>query len=129
MSATGIAGMGAVVAAAVALAGAPNAQAQPPPNAECTAEQQAAGDQECKQQQPPGLPDLQPPRNPNDVATQPGPAQQPPPQQGDLADTNCWVVNGVPRWNAPGTAPAPASTTDIVEWCPTKYGLTPRPPR
>jgi len=106
-----------VAAAGAMLAGAPAAFSQPPGEGcpQQDAPPQGAEQQRCEQQTPgmPDLPDL--PQNQNGA------------REGNLADTNCWVVNGVPRWNAPGTAPAPAGPLDDVQWCPTFYGLAPQP--
>ena len=96
--------------ASIASAEEPGAQCPPP-------EQQTSEQQQCEQQGLPGMPEL--PDNPQ----QQQPQQKA--QEGNRADTNCWVVNGVPRWNAPGTAPAPAGPFDDVQWCPTFYGLQP----
>ena len=112
--------------ASIASAEEPGAQCPPP-------EQQSSDQQQCEQPQGlPGLPKLsdnsqQQPQQPAQQQPQQQPQQVPQqkPQQGDLADKNCWVVNGVPRWNAPGTAPAPAGPFDVIQWCPTFYGLQP----
>lgn len=108
----------AAVAGAV-LSVAPTASAEPP-GEKCPQQQDAppgdAQEQQCEQG--PEIPDL--PDLPDNQSSKK-------PQEGDLADTNCWVVNGVPRWNAPGTAPMPAGPFDDVQWCPTFYGLTPHP--
>jgi hypothetical protein len=123
-----------VGAAAAILACSPIASAEEP-GGQCPPPEQQNSDQQqqCEQQQGlPGLPKLpdnsqQQPQQPAQQQPQQQPQQAPQQkaQQGDLADKNCWVVNGVPRWNAPGTAPAPAGPFDVVQWCPTFYGLQP----
>ena len=65
--------------------------------------------------QPPGRPNMPKPNNPNDGE----------PRTGDLADKNCWVINGVPTWNAPGTAPRPIGPGDTAAPCYVVYGLEP----
>jgi hypothetical protein len=107
----------AIAAFGGALIGVPAASAEPGAEEQCQQqEQQTSDEQQCEQQNGPGMPDL--PDLPDNSDNEAG-------RQGQLDDTNCWVVNGVPRWNAPGTAPAPAGPSDVVEWCPTFYGLTP----
>jgi hypothetical protein len=63
--------------------------------------------------QRPSLPSL--PNTPN----------SPPPKTGDLADKNCWVIDGVPTWNAPGTAPRPIGPGQTAVPCYYVYGLQP----
>src|SRR5690349_11145673 len=91
--------------------------------------------QQCQQQQGPGVPQLpqnrdpgngnpQPPQQPDQPPQQPPQAPQNNPQQNgiDLSDKNCWVINGVPvMWN-PALATGPG---DVVGWCPQVYGLQP----
>lgn len=116
---------GAAVTGA-ALAFAPMANAQPvsdcgpqgPQDPPRTAEQQQQCDQ---QQQQPGMPDL--PDLPEDNGQQ---APQAPPDDNpngvDLADKNCWVVNGVPTMWSPTLSTAPGQQS----WpCYYVYGLTP----
>ena len=113
-----------VAAVGLILACTPMASADDP-NDQC-AQQEAPSSEQCVQQPSPGMPKL--PDKSNSDNGNPQPPQQAPqqkPPQGDLADKNCWVVNGVPRWNAPGTAPAPTGPGDVVSWCPTTYGLQP----
>ncbi|BDB44448.1 hypothetical protein Mkiyose1665_24550 [Mycobacterium kiyosense] len=106
---------GLVVAGAIPiLAGAPTATADPEnPSPTPSSEQQPAPSSEQQQPGAPGLPSL--PNNPTTGR----------PQTGDLADKNCWVVDGVPRWNAPGTAPAPIGPGQTAMPCYYVYGLTP----
>ena len=47
------------------------------------------------------------------------------PQTGDLADKNCWVIDGVPTWNAPGTAPRPIGPGETAVPCYVVFGLKP----
>jgi hypothetical protein len=129
---------GKVVCAGVAMVGAvlacaPIASADDP--AACV--QQGApvgGPQPCdEQQQQPGMPDLPENRNANNAKPQqpqqapqqsPQQAPQQKPQQGiDLADKDCWIINGVPVIYKPGTLTT--GPGDVVQWCPTTYGLQP----
>jgi hypothetical protein len=47
------------------------------------------------------------------------------PKTGDLADKDCWVIDGVPTWNAPGTAPRPIGPGQTAVPCYYVYGLKP----
>jgi hypothetical protein len=69
---------------------------------------------EEQQQQGPGLPKL--PNLPNNNSGA---------RNGDLADKNCWVIDGVPTWNAPGTAPRATGPGESAVPCYYVYGLQP----
>jgi hypothetical protein len=118
-----------VAAAGAILSCAPIASADDP----SACDQQGAPSSEpqpCEQQQQqPGMPNLPDDRNPNTNNSQqpqqaPQQSPQQKPQQGvDLSDKDCWIVNGVPVIYKPGTlATGPG---DVVQWCPTTYGLQP----
>lgn len=44
---------------------------------------------------------------------------------GDLADKNCWVINGVPKWNEPGKGIGAILPGDTAFPCYMVYGLQP----
>jgi hypothetical protein len=79
-------------------------------------------------------PDTSPSPTPSSQQQQPGAPQLPKlpqspntggPQTGDLADKNCWVIDGVPTWNVPGTAPRPIGPGQTAMPCYVVYGLKP----
>lgn len=122
----GVVAAGAILAAPMASADDPDEQCaqQAPPSSD----QQ----QQCDQQQQglgmPKIPDNRnsnngSPQQPQQAPQQPQQAPQRNPQQGiDFADKNCWVVNGVPTMWTPALTTGPG---DVVQWCPTVYGLKP----
>lgn len=118
--APGVAGrvLWAGMAAGAVVACAPIASAQDPPPAQCPQQDpQSDGQQQCPQQ--PGMPDLPKlPDNSNNAAPQ-NPA---PDKPIDLADKNCWVVNGVPTMWSPAMVTGPGQQA----WpCYYVYHLTP----
>lgn len=86
-------------------------------------DQQAApnGDQQqCNQQQRPGMPNLpdMPDNNSNNANGQP--------KTGDLADKNCWVYPDTgPEWFPPGAMPRPSGPGQQVWPCYYVYHLQP----
>ncbi len=120
--------VGVTIAGAI-LAYVPTASAQPlwdcgplaPQDPPRTAEHQQACDQQQQQPGMPELPDL-PDNNPQQAP--PAPPDSNNPNGVDLADTDCWVVNGVPTMWSPGLSTPPGQQS----WpCYYVYGLTPKP--
>jgi hypothetical protein len=99
-------------AASAVLASAPIATADPDPS---PSPSPSPDDQQ--QDQGPGMPKL--PKAPNNNNQSNGA------RNGDLADKNCWVIDGVPTWNAPGTAPRAIGPGETAVPCYYVYGLQP----
>lgn len=105
------AGKALVMAAGAALICVPAAGAEPGSGEACPQEQTTTDDQQqqCGDSSGPATPDIPDLSNENNNDTS---------QPSEQERGNCWLVNGVPRWSAPGVAPAPAGPFDVVTVCP-----------
>jgi len=109
------------IGAAACVAWAPIASADDPPQCD-------QNDQQCQDQQNPGagaaqraIDEAKKGLDQANKGSQPDNGAR----NGDLADKNCWVIDGVPTWNAPGTAPRATGPGQSAVPCYYVYGLQP----